>query len=434
MINNSSFYLALRFLTGKKKFLFNKNILGAVLGIGLSLIPLIVVLEISSGMIEGITKRYMEIGSYHLQVKSYNSIDKTTETSIVEKINTIYGVKSVFPVATGIGLAYSENGRTGISFKALPENYFTIDSSAKRYIKIENGEFKLDTRDSAMLSFEVARILEVIPGDRIKILTAKQVPGRRPVLKPSYLTVRGIFSTGYYELDALSIYINIDKGKSLFSDKGSNFIAVKFDDPFDNIEGKTMEVRERLGTGFIVYNWYDLERSMIDSFNTTKSILLFIMIIIVLVAAMNISSAVVMLVLEQEESIAMLMSTGVLSSVITRAFIYVGFIIGLFGTISGLLLGMAISVNINILLNSLESFLNWGYIFLQYIISPIYLLDDKNLIIIDTSYYLEQIPIKLDLNSILFISISTILLSVGAAFFPAMRAGKLKPMEILRKH
>ncbi|RLD32974.1 MAG: ABC transporter permease [Bacteroidetes bacterium] len=434
MINSSSFYLAMRFLTGKKKFLFNKNILGAVLGIGLSLIPLIVVLEISSGMIEGITKRYMEIGSYHLQVKSYNNIDKIIEKSIVEKINTIYGVKSVFPVTTGIGLAYSENGRTGISFKALPENYFSIDTSAKQYIKIENGEFKLDTRDSAMLSFEVSRILDVIPGDRIKILTAKQVPGRRPVLKPSYLTVRGIFSTGYYELDALSIYINIDKGKSLFSDKGSNFIAVKLDDPFDNIEGKTKEVRERLGTGFIVYNWYDLERTMIDSFNTTKSILLFIMIIIVLVAAMNISSAVVMLVLEQEESIAMLMSTGVLSSVITRAFIYVGFIIGLFGTISGLLLGMAISVNINIIINLLESFINWGYIILQYIISPFYLLNDKNLIIVDTSYYLEQIPIKLDLYSILFISISTILLSVGAAFIPAMRAGKLKPMEILRKH
>jgi len=376
----------------------------------------------------------MEIGSYHLQVKSYNNIDKITEKSIVKKINTIYGVKSVFPVTTGIGLAYSENGRTGISFKALPENYFNIDSSAQKYIKIENGEFKLDTRDSAMLSLEVSRILDVIPGDRIKILTAKQVPGRRPVLKPSYLTVRGIFSTGYYELDALSIYINIDKGKSLFSDKGSNFIAVKLDDPFDNIEGKTKEVRERLGTGFIVYNWYDLERTMIDSFNTTKSILLFIMIIIVLVAAMSISSAVVMLVLEQEESIAMLKSTGVLSLVITRAFIYVGFIIGLFGTISGLLFGMVISVNINTIINLLESFINLGYIFLQYIISPIYLLSYKNLIIIDTSYYLEQIPIKLDLFSILFISISTILLSVGAAFFPAMRAGKLKPMEILRKH
>jgi len=434
MIYSNSFFLAIRFLTGKNKYLFNRNILGAVLGIGLSLVPLIVVLEISSGMIEGITKRYMEIGSYHLQIKNYTIIDEDLEEETIKQISSIPGVKSVFPVTTGLGLAYSENGRTGISFKALPENYFNIDTSAKEYINIESGEFKLDTRDSAMLSLEVARILGVIPGDRIKILTAKQLPGRRPVLKPSYLTVRGIFSTGYYELDALSIYINIAKGKALFTEKDSSFIAVKVNEPFDNIEDKTLEIRKVINKGFLVYNWYDIERSMIDSFNTTKSILLFIMIIIVIVAAMNISSAVVMLVLEQEESIAMLMSTGVSSSVITKSFIFVGFIIGIFGTFSGLFLGLAISVNINLIINLGELVLNRIYEFIQYIVSPLLILNNKNIVIIDSSYYLEKIPIKLDLFSILFISSLTILLSVAAAYLPALRAGRLKPMEILRKH
>jgi len=434
MIYSNSFFLAIRFLTGKNKYLFNRNILGAVLGIGLSLVPLIVVLEISSGMIEGITKRYMEIGSYHLQIKNYTIIDEDLEEETIKQISSIPGVKSVFPVTTGLGLAYSENGRTGISFKALPENYFNIDTSAKEYINIESGEFKLDTRDSAMLSLEVARILGVIPGDRIKILTAKQLPGRKPVLKPSYLTVRGIFSTGYYELDALSIYINIAKGKALFTEKDSSFIAVKVNEPFDNIEDKTLEIRKVINKGFLVYNWYDIERSMIDSFNTTKSILLFIMIIIVIVAAMNISSAVVMLVLEQEESIAMLMSTGVSSSVITKSFIFVGFIIGIFGTFSGLFLGLAISVNINLIINLGELVLNRIYEFIQYIVSPLLILNNKNIVIIDSSYYLEKIPIKLDLFSILFISSLTILLSVAAAYLPALRAGRLKPMEILRKH
>ena len=434
MIYSRSLYLSLKFLSAGRKYIYNRHILGAILGIGISLIPLVVVLEISSGMIEGITQRYMEIGSYHLQIKSFTNIDEELEKTSIKKIKEISGIKSVFPVATGMGLAYSENGRTGISFKALPVDYLNIDVSAKEFIKVESGEFNLDTRDSAMLSKEVARILEVVPGDRIKILTAKNIPGRRPVLKPSYLTVRGIFSTGYYELDALSIYINIDKGKTLFTDKNSFFIAVKLDNPFDEIADKTIAVRKVLDSGFMVYNWYDLERTMIDSFNTTKTILLFIMIIIVIVAAMNISSTIVMLVMEKEEAIAILKSTGVPSYVITRAFIYIGFIIGLLGTFTGLLFGLLTAVNINEIINFAESIINTGYSIIQYISSPIVALSDKNFVVIDTSYYLEEIPIRIDLHDILIISTLSILLSVFAAFIPALRAGKLKPMDILRKH
>jgi lipoprotein-releasing system permease protein len=434
MIYRPSLYLSLKFLSSGKKFIFNRNILGAVLGIGLSLIPLVVVLEISSGMIEGITRRYMEIGSYHLQVKSFNNIDNDLEIRSINKIKELSGIQSVFPVSTGMGLAYSENGRTGISFKALPADYYNIDVSAKEYIKLESGEFILDTKDSAMLSKEVARILEVIPGDRIKILTARHIPGRKPVLKPSYLTVRGIFSTGYYELDSLSIYINIEKGKSLFTDRNSSFIAVKLDNPFDEIEKKTEAVRDILDSGLVVHNWYNIERTMIDSFNTTKTILLFIMIIIVIVAAMNISSTIVMLVMEKEEAIAMLKSTGVPSFVITRAFIYIGFIIGFLGTIAGLLFGLLTAVNINEIITIAESIINFVYSVIKYIFSPIATLGDRNIVIIDTSYYLEKIPIKIELVDILIISTLSILLSVAAAYIPAKRAGRLKPMDILRKH
>ena len=434
MISIRSFFLAVKLLSGKKNIFNNRNILGAVLGIGLSLIPLIVVLEISGGMIEGITERYMEIGSYHLQVKPFFYMDKDLLDSTIQTIKSLKDVKSAFPVINGVGLAYSEKGRSGISFKALPRNYLSIDKSAAKFIKIESGKFNLDTNDSAMLSSELARVLEVVPGDRIKILTARKVPGRRPVLKPSYLTVNGIFSTGYYELDALSIYINIDKGKKLFTDKNSLTIGIKLYNPFENITGKTKELRNILGTGYSVYNWYNLEQSMIDSFNTTKTILLFIMILIVIVAAMNISSAIVMLVMEKEEAIAMLKSTGVTSLLITRAFVYMGFIIGLLGTFTGLVLGLLAAININEIIHLSESIINRFYYYFQILVSPFLILKERHFVIIDTAYYLDKIPIKLDFSNILLISTLTVLLSVLAAYFPASRAGRLKPMNILRKH
>ncbi len=431
---NRPLYLALKFLTGRKQLLNNRNLIGAVLGIGMALVPLIVVLEISSGMIEGITRRYMEVGSYHLQIKRYDDPNRAALTETIEEIKGMENVRSAYAVTTGLGIAYSEDGRSGINFKALPPEYLLIDKGASDYLEIVEGNFDLAAKDSAMLSTEVARILEVKTGDRIKILTARKLPGRRAVLKPSYLTVKGIFSTGYYELDALSIYINNEKGMSLFKDRGDTFIAVKLKDPFKDIEKQTVEMRKKLNSGFMVYNWYDLERNMIESFNTTKTILLFIMIIIVLVAAINISSSVIMLVIEKETEIAMLMSTGVSGVLIGRSFIFTGLILGTVGTILGLIAGLGIAVNINGIVNILEITVNSLYSFLRVFLNPIAGIKERGFVLIDTSYYLEKIPVNIGLKDILIISALTLLLSAGASYFPARKAGRLKPMDILRKH
>ena len=138
--------------------------------------------------------------------------------------------------------------------------------------------------------------------------------------------------------------------------------------------------------------------------------------------------------MEKESEIAMLKSTGVSSYLITRAFVYIGFIIGFAGTFTGLLSGLMIAVNINGIIKITESIINKVYVIVQIFISPIFTLGDRGIVLIDTAYYLEKIPIKINLLEILMISSLTIILSTAAAFFPAIRAGKLKPMDILRKH
>ncbi|MBA7550980.1 hypothetical protein ES705_43513 [subsurface metagenome] len=63
-----SFFLGFRYLRGRKKGGFSPYLRGSIIGIALSLIPLVVVLEVADGMIEGITRRYLELGTYHLQI------------------------------------------------------------------------------------------------------------------------------------------------------------------------------------------------------------------------------------------------------------------------------------------------------------------------------------------------------------------------------
>lgn len=428
-------YLGFKMLFGSRAS--NKttsHLIGAILGIGLSLVPLITVIEVSGGMIEGITRRFIEIGSYHLQVRTYSPIEEKERESALQKISDTTGVTNAFPLVFGEGLVYSPQGKTGVSIRSLPENYYSGDKGIKEYLSIDAGEFQLSSKQDALLSSQVAEKLNVSVGDRIRLLTAKSRPNRAPILRPSFFTVKGVFSTGYYELDALSMYIPISSGKVLFDEPGSYTIGVKLEKPYQNAEKVARQLLNELSNEWYVYTWYSLERPMLNSFRTTRNLLIFVMALIVLVATVNISSSMIMLVIEKEPEIAMLKSVGVTPTTITKSFIYTGIWLGTVATIVGVSIGLAAAVNINSLLKGLEGVLNSGYSLIETLLSPVMELNNEQIKVFDESFYLETIPIRIMFLEIFLTGVGAMLASTLAAFFPARRAGKIKPLEILRKH
>jgi len=410
------------------------HLIGAIIGIGLSLVPLITVIQVSNGMIEGITRRFIEIGSYHMQVRSYSPHSDEETAQAIDILSDHNSVMRAFPIIFGEGLVYSPKGKTGIAVRSLPADSYSADEGLQKYLIIEEGEFSLTGRDDALLSREVADMLNVKSGDKIRLLTAKTLPGRDPVLRPSLFTVRGIFSTGYYELDALSMYIPLDTGRVLFQDPLNFTIGVKLKDPYDRVNLTASELAEELPEDWFVYTWYNLERNMLESFNTTRNLLVFIMVLIVLVAAVNISSSMVMLVLEKEPEIAMLKSMGVSSDKITAAFLYTGFFIGLTAAVLGTILGIVCAVNINEIIRALETSTQAFSSISRNILNPLGFDLQSSSRIFDRSYYLETIPIRLQFRDVLWTAIGTLFLSVAAAYLPARRAGLIRPIEILRKH
>ncbi len=411
-----------------------KHLIGAILGIGLSLVPLITVIEVSGGMIEGITRRFIEIGSYHLQVKTYSPVEEQEHKKAEQIIAEINGVTHVFPVVFGEGLVYSPNGKTGVSVRSLPEDYYSADKGVQEYLSIEAGEFHLKTKKDALLSAQVAEKLNVTVGDRIRLLTARAVPGRAPILRPSFFKVKGIFSTGYYELDALSMYIPLATGKVLFNEPGSYTIGVKLEKPYQNTGEIAQTLLKNLSNDWYVYTWYNLERPMLDSFRTTRNLLIFVMALIVLVATVNISSSMIMLVIEKEPEIAMLKSVGVAPGIITKSFLYTGIWLGTVATIIGVSTGLVAAVNINSLLAGLERVLNSGYALIEGLLSPVMEFENEHIKVFDESFYLEKIPIRIKYIEIFLTGAGAMCAAALAAYFPARRAGKIKPLEIMRKH
>jgi lipoprotein-releasing system permease protein len=425
-------FLGFRTLFGSKAGgTVTRHLIGAVLGVGFSLIPLIVVLEVSGGMIEGITRRFIEVGSYHLQLKSYAKMADGDIQNTIDRVRSITGVERTFEVVFGEGLVYSPVGRTGVSIRSVPEDYYRDDPMLQEYLSFSGGSFDLDGPRKALLSEEVARKLGVSAGDRVKLLTAKTMPGRKPILRPSNFLVTGVFSTGYYELDSLSMYISMEKGRALFSESSDRIIAVKTDDPYRKVNRIAADIRSAVSADWYVYTWYNLEKPMLESFKTTRNLLIFIMIIIVIVASFNISSSMIMLLLDKEPEIAVLKSTGVHPKDIVRSFIATGFFIGLTGMLLGMGLGLTLAVNINGIISGLEGAINGIAVFVSRAFGDGAI---GEITIFDENYYLEKIPIRLQFIEIFSAGFFTLMVAVGASFFPARRAGRIRPLDILRRH
>ncbi|MDC7227486.1 MAG: ABC transporter permease [Spirochaetales bacterium] len=409
------------FRKGKKR-----TMAGAAIAVALSVVPMIVVIEVSDGMIEGITRRFIELETGHVQLAPLDDLDVEAYLRLSEEIETLPEVLNASPVYRGTGLIYSEYSRTGIQLKAMPPDIFEKDQGFRRFLEISGGSFDLRNPSDIMLSTEIASQLDVEAGEQIKLLTAKTTSTGKIILRPEAFTVTGIFSTGYYEVDAMSGYISLDKGEKLFRGEGYLSIQCKIKDPYNGVDDAVRSIQENIDTEMTAAGWYNMQRSMYESLYTTRVLLVFIMGIIIVVAAVNIASSMIIMVIERRADIAIMKSCGTSGRQIRQAFIYTGMITGLSGAAVGTIAGLLISVNINSIIQ-----------FFQTVSDGIGNLSghqDSFSIISASAYYLEEIPVDIDPGKILTVAAAAVLLSVFAAVMPARKAEKMMPLEIMRKH
>jgi lipoprotein-releasing system permease protein len=383
-------------------------------------------------MIEGISRRFLEIGSFHLQARSFQGGDESIE-EIAGRITEHPDVRLSVPLVEGLGIVYSPDGRSGVSVRGLPGDWLEKDEYAASFLQWIEGEYSLSGRSDVLISKEAARNLNVSLGDQVTLLTSYS-GGRGTIMKPTRFTVAGVFSTGYYELDALSLYIPYERALALFPESWSTVIGIKVDDPYGNYTEIKNDLYEMIPPGWRIYSWYELQRPMFESFRTTRTLLIFIMVLIVMVASVSITSAVVMMVLEHEAELAMLKSTGVSSASIEQLFLILGFLIGGSGAVIGSALGLLVSININGIIRGMEWIAgNLGAVLL-YPFGNISGSSSERLVIFNPDYYLENIPVHIQYGEILYAALFALVFALAGAYIPARKAGHMKPLEIFRKH
>jgi lipoprotein-releasing system permease protein len=415
-----AFFIAFRYLLGRAKE-GGRYLRGAAAGIALSLIPIVVTLLVADGMIRGITDRYLELGTAHLQIYNYSSSRAVGET--LPLLRVLPGVRGVWQERHGLGVLMGRTGSRGATIRAV-ENSFWEDEGSARYLKtIAESSVPQSDRD-VLLGEELARSLDLEPGDSVRIMTLRVQGDGRTIPRVTVFKVRGIVSSGYRELDALWCIMSLDAGRQVLEDSSSASLMLKIDDPYGGADSMAAELAGVLGPGYGIYTWKALQRSQYSSYESTRQLLLFIMALIVLVAAVNVSSATSMLAIERQRDIGVLKAAGAEPRFTSSIFLWGAFLTGLAGSVLGIGAGLLIGVNVNFLIRSLENFLSF--------FSGLF--NAGPVKILDSGYYLEKIPIIVDGAAVFLIGLFTVLSSILASWLPARRAGKLKPIEILRKY
>ena len=409
--------------------------------IAIALIPLLLVQQVSSSMIEGISERIIETDSYHIIFQPYDNkslIDKPTRAAIMYHINTIDKHARMYPEIRGAGILRKGNAKTGISMRGVSKAILQ-DEGFRKYLTVVEGDLVFDKDNSIILGKAVASNIDAKVGDTVLLLTTRS-DNINALPKISRNVVVGIVSTGYEELDRSWVFTSLERATALIPAFDQQWLlGVKIQDPF--ILENALVVRSKLdkaqGTQLInslrnkvlpygrIHTWYSLYYNRYVLFIGTKRTLSMVMFIAVLLAAVILSSTMSMKVIDMDTPIAMLKSIGANPKQLERQVFLQGLISGGIGSIIGGGMSIFLLSQINNIIFLIDSIING----VRYIFGF-----SSSISILNPQYYLSEIPFNLYFFDVLWVVGLATILAVLAAWIPIRRIRKISPLKILRQH
>ncbi len=417
-----------------------RSVLGAMVCIGISLVPMVVVLSVSDGMIVGMTQRIIGLSTGDLENfiarKSRFAESKEKFTEYASIFESVPGVVGSFPQIESDGLAAGKSYRTGARIRAVEPDIFFKNKDFSTLFEIFDGDINSFVSDSksAVIGTKMAELLNLKAGSTFRLITTNVRQNGAISPKVSTFKVAAIVSSGYQEMDALWVFIPLETGFSVIPRESANFsVMIKTSETFSKKLSQIQQECEKISGGNgLFYSWKELNSSQFENFSSTKVLLIFIMFMIVLVAAVNISSAIVMLVMERRREIAILKSIGGTSRGITVSFLIAGIVCGFCGILMGLPVGLLLSVNANELISFIEKIVNF-FLRIAYAFSSGSADGFSQVHLLDPAFYLTTIPISIPFAELFTVCVSVLFLSLIVSVIPAVNAGKEKPLDIFRK-
>jgi len=384
----------------------------SMLGIAIAVLVLIVVMSVVNGFERELQDRLLAMTA-HANIENpegrLSSFEAMRETALRNE-----RVIGAAPYVDGQALLVAGMRLSGVGLRG-------IEPELERSVSGVGGVMQEGTLDelvpgkfNIVLGVELAEKLQAGVGDKVTVTLADGMVTPAGVIpRTKRFTVSGIYRVGMYEFDSRLAFINLEDSQRLFRMKGAvTGVRLSVTEIYSSPE-IVREVARAHGEHVLVFDWTRRHVNFFRSIQITKSILFVILLMVVAVAAFNIVSTLVMVVKDKQADIAILRTVGAKPSSILKIFVTQGSIVGFSGTLAGVVLGVLMATNLELIVGFMESVFG-----IKFLAADV--------------YFISDLPSDLQYGDVARIGLIAFVLALVSTLYPAWVASRTSPAEALR--
>jgi lipoprotein-releasing system permease protein len=384
----------------------------SMLGIAIAVTVLIVVMSVVNGFERELKDRLLAMTA-HASIEDVDG-QLMNSAALIETAKKNPRVRAAAPYVDGQALLVFQNELSGAELRGVdPEPEDAVSGvggvmQAGHLGDLEPGAFNI------VLGVELADALKVAVGDKVTVTLAQgRVTPAGVIPRTKRFTVSGTYRVGMYEFDRRLAFINISDAQKLYRKKDAvTGVRLAVTEIYD-APAIVREVALEHGVLVLVSDWTRRHVNFFRSIQITKSILFVILLMVIAVAAFNIVSTLVMVVKDKQSDIAILRTIGARPSSILRIFVTQGSIVGVAGTLAGVVLGVLLALNLESIVGFFESVFG-----IKFLAADV--------------YFISDLPSEIRYGDVSKIALMALVLALISTLYPAWVAARTAPAEALR--
>ena len=405
------FFIGKRYLRARRAqgFISLISILSTA-GVTVGVMALIVVIAVMTGAQAEFRSRILGVDSHAILMRYGGEI--ANYRNLIDQIKSDAGVLSARPFIYSQSMLRSAAGSSGAVLKGIDpptEMEDAIDGMGEAFRKLypdQQGDMQKNGVMPIVLGKELGRKLSVVEGDTVYLISFRGMVspiGHVPTMKR--FRVAGFFASGMYQFDEAYAFIRLaDAQRILKIGDTVSGIEIRVSDIYQ-ADKVAERIKEKVGFPYWTKDWMQMNANLFFALKLEKTAMFVILTLIVLVAAFNIASTLIMMVMKKTKDIAILKAMGATDGSIMRIFVIKGMVIGGFGTLLGVLMGIVIC------------YLLKHYPFIK---------------LPGNIYYFTTLPVQLQAIDVLTIALAAMGICFLATLYPAKQAARLNPVDAIR--
>jgi lipoprotein-releasing system permease protein len=410
-----SLFVGLRYVRARThKFFVSFITWVSLIGVCVGVAALIVILSVMNGFEDELRDRLLALTS-HARVVPVQAGPAPTSgewEAAMRAIRSIRGVVGVAPYLEAQALAVRTPEMLPVQLSGIEPAVEGSVTDVAKFMKSGRLADLTPGSNRALIGDVVAAQLGLMPGDTMTLLIPVVLPDGTPAPKLRELKVDGIFQAGVEENQATLVLANLADVRALGVAPSGRGLHVRFDDALAAPSLAAL-IRARLPRGFEIIDWTTDYANYFRAIRIEKTMMSLILLLIVAVAAFNVIAMLVMVVSDKRTDIAILRTFGTSPGRVMGVFVTQGLVIGWCGVALGVVLGVALALNVETIVPALEQAFGFQ------IMDP-------------TVYYDTSIPSDLSWWNVAWIALAALVLTTAATLYPALRAAGTPPADALR--